>query len=276
MVFALGVPLLSLLYLFLSVSLMRIHAFAEASDVSSARLLIRIEKPALLTSLTIRIEVNDLMLDRKKTENYMVTDRDTYCPLGLGHCGTYTVRILKASLQDPFGLFSMRLRGDRETALTVRPQTSADQDIPSLQDLLPHAFRPKPDFSYSEIYEYRDYRPSDPIRSINWKLSQKRDSMIVREPQETAEKELRILLVLTSDGPANDRALAKLKGIQARMTEASRKYVLVCPSQKLVFPVASDDDLEKAMDGILRTKVTETDAPDKEDYFRVVTGGTER
>ena len=273
-IFALAIPVISMLYLFLSVCLLRIRAFPEASDAASARLMIRLERPLLFTSMQIRIETYDLMLDRKKTENYEITDRNAYCPLGIDHCGTYRIRILRARIHDPFGLFSMRVRGDRESVLTVRPQKADERDQPSLQELLPRSFRPKNDFSYSEIYEYRDYRPSDPIRSINWKLSQKKDSLVVREPQETAEKELRILLVLRADGPGNDRALAKLKGIHERMTEASRRYVLVCPSQKLLFTVASGDDLEKALDEILRTKITDAGTADKEDYFRVITGGT--
>lgn len=273
LVMVLGIPVLSLLYLGISASLMRMRIHSEAADAGSARILVHIERPVLLSRLMIKTETGDLMLGRKKTESFEITDKDTYCPLGLNHCGTYEIRILKASVHDPFGLFSMRIRGDRNSILTVYPGKDDAEDLPSLQELLPHSFRPKNDFSYSEIYEYRDYRPSDPIRNINWKLSGKRDSLIIREPQEISEKELRILLVLTEDGADNDRALAKLNGIHERMSEASRKYVLVSKNQKLLFRIASDDDFNKAVEDLLQTKIIENEPDEQDDYFCVITGG---
>ena len=65
----------------------------------------------------------------------------------------------------------------------------------------------------------RDYRPGDPLRSIHWKLSSKRDEPVVRETLEPIQP----LIVVTYDHfgtpEALDRTFARLYGLSRRLLE---------------------------------------------------------
>lgn len=53
--------------------------------------------------------------------------------------------------------------------------------------------------------EVREYQPGDPVRSIHWKLSQKLDKLLIREPEQQQTGEL--MLVINAADTYNDPAL---------------------------------------------------------------------
>lgn len=75
-----------------------------------------------------------------------------------------------------------------------------------------------------EDYDLRDYRPGDPLRSVHWKLSSKRDELVVRETLEPRQT----TLVLTYDhfgAPAAlDQTFARLCTLSWALLERGRPH----------------------------------------------------
>ena len=103
------------------------------------------------------------------------------------HSGRVRVSVRQLTCFDLFGLFRFRVRLPEEVcALTLAsPRTfsvetqisygeSADMDSDE------YSMR-KPGYDPSETFAIREYRPGDRIRQIHWKLTEKFDSLMVRD-----------------------------------------------------------------------------------------------
>ena len=84
--------------------------------------------------------------------------------------------------------------------------------------------RPRPGGGPGEDYDLREYRVGDPLRSVHWKLSSKKDELVVREtlePQQAA-------IVVTYDhfGPSEelDRAFAQLWALSRWLLQQDRPH----------------------------------------------------
>lgn len=101
------------------------------------------------------------------------------------HCGAIRLRVDHAVLQDWFGLWSSKPLTMSEEYLTVYP------DLFPLQIILAEHTTvtaegdrwsmTRPGTDPSETFAIREYLPGDPIRQIHWKLSQKIDTLMLRE-----------------------------------------------------------------------------------------------
>ena len=148
-------------------------------------------------------------------------------PLPTGHCGMLTFRLERLRVLDLLGIFALPV-----------PLSAPDGEVPVLPKYRPagpippvlgHAgrslgLRPKPGGGPAEDYDLRDYRPGDPMRTVHWKLSAKRDELVVREmlvPRRPA-------LVLTADHfglPGQvDQMLDKLQALSLALLERRERH----------------------------------------------------
>ena len=146
-------------------------------------------------------------------------------PLALPHCGRVGCRARGRAL-DLLGLIPLPLRMSGEAALLVLPR-EMDCPLPpelALEQRRGAALRPRPGGGPGEDYDLRDYRPGDPMKNIHWKLSSKRDELVVRETLEPRYAQV----VLTYDhfGPpeALDRAFARLAALSRALLEQERPH----------------------------------------------------
>ena len=113
------------------------------------------------------------------------------------HCGRVRCEIERLRVVDGLGLFALPI---------PRPQACAALALPRLLDLpLPPLLRgeteavgplkPRPGGGPGEDYDLRPYRAGDPVTTIHWKLSSKRDELVVRETLEPRQEGI----VLTFD-----------------------------------------------------------------------------
>ncbi len=131
-----------------------------------------------------------------------------YLPMETGHCGALTCRLERLWVWDMLGLFALpRPCPDGCAAAQVLPVVT-DRPLPPWREIAPDAGTLRPTLGgVGSDYDLRAYRPGDAMRAVHWKLSSKRDELIVREallpPEPTA------LLSIDHFGPpeALDRAL---------------------------------------------------------------------
>ena len=106
-------------------------------------------------------------------------------PVASRYCGQITLTVAEVKLYDPFRLFTRRKRPGLSVSALVLPAVqplntavdlSVDADVDS--DLFSTT---KSGEDLSEVFGIREYRPGDRLRSIHWKLSSKKDQLLVRE-----------------------------------------------------------------------------------------------
>lgn len=102
------------------------------------------------------------------------------------YCGRIRIWVNSLRLYDCFGLIGVPCKVDAVGHMTVQPETFA-MDITvapspnSAEDSDQYA-SDRPGADLSETYQIREYVPGDSPRQIHWKLSNKFDRLIVRDP----------------------------------------------------------------------------------------------
>lgn len=96
--------------------------------------------------------------------------------------GCLQARVRRVRVYDYLGLIGLSRRAPEPTQTSVLPAAKQPKPLPDLSVLRAITLNALPQGTFSELHDYRPYRPGDSVRSIHWKLSLKTDDYIVREP----------------------------------------------------------------------------------------------
>ena len=144
--------------------------------------------------------------------------------LRAAHCGTVALSLSDAAVQDWFGLYRRPLTLQSSRFITVEPPLFSIQIALAERESVAadgtrwssaHAGQDP-----SETFGFRAYTPGDPIRQIHWKLSQKTDSLMVRELGLPVAEE--VLLLLDTSVPAQEDAAEALDAAMTALLSLSR------------------------------------------------------
>lgn len=105
---------------------------------------------------------------------------------GSHYCGRIQISVPYVQLYDYFGVLGIKKRCDVTGTVTVLPETF-DMELhlvpaPNRADDSEIYSQERPGMDLSEIYQIREYVAGDSLRQIHWKLSNKFDRLIVRDP----------------------------------------------------------------------------------------------
>ena len=144
--------------------------------------------------------------------------------LRAAHCGTVALSLSDAAVQDWFGLYRRPLTLQSSRFITVEPPlfdiqiSFAERQSVSADGTRWSSAHAGQD--PSETFGFRTYIPGDPIRQIHWKLSQKTDSLMVRELGLPVAEE--VLLLLDTSVPAQEDAAEALDAAMTALLSLSR------------------------------------------------------
>lgn len=121
---------------------------------------------------------------RKKLKIYGCQNSNITFPIRTDECGRIKCRLIKFKVHDYLGLFSHTYQKEHISFINVYPLPKPPSPIPELPigDLMGITAKPKPGGGFAEDYDVRGYRVGDPINLIHWKLTSKRDEVMIREP----------------------------------------------------------------------------------------------
>lgn len=113
-----------------------------------------------------------------------------------GQCGYLTVEVSKCWLMDWFGFLPLPCIIGQTGKISVLPDTFVPGITLSLsataRDDAQNWSQTQKGNDLTEVFALRDYVPGDSLKQIHWKLSSKRQQLIVREPSLPVEKSLLI------------------------------------------------------------------------------------
>ena len=233
LLFVLLLPVLSLLLSLPAILSVRTELFA-GGDVRRGRegsVVLRVTTRFFLPPEVVKlsIEHKNLFLDarasREKVRIFGVCDGGKTFAADTERLGTVTCRIRYARCCDYLGLFAIPVRRGGPVSFAVLPNAEPPVPVPELVEPSPRIMKPKP-LGFSEEHELRPYREGDAINLIHWKLSQKYDETIVREPQELIRKNVVLSADLYADYRAQQSVLEQLRYLSDLLLENDVPYLL--------------------------------------------------
>ncbi|SDY21413.1 Protein of unknown function DUF58 [Ruminococcaceae bacterium YAD3003] len=211
-----------------------------------------------LSNCKVKMIIRDEMGDSQKYVTVKIHDNGvSKIPLDTSHCGAYSFKVNKLIVYDLLGFFRLSVKIEKADEVLVKP-------VPVMPEIMPDRFGfkaknlRKAKQPNSEIYDVKEYAPGDPIKSIHWKVSAKKDKLYVKEALEEYGGHSRVLLKLTNDRSVLDEHLGQLLFTSKYFLdrEVSHKVRVIPPDQsEIAFNIESTSDLERAMVKILHLSV---------------------
>ena len=189
------IPLVSLpMNLYLKKKLnIGIEAAVSQRKGDEGSITVTIHNPTMFPALRICCDVTVLnQLNREKHSQKIRTyalpkkKQKNILRVGSEYCGRIRIAVPKVVLYDCFGLIGIGYACETVAHITVQPDTFETAVIlvpnPSSSDDSELYSQDRPGMDLTETYQIREYVPGDSIRQIHWKLSNKFDKLIVRDP----------------------------------------------------------------------------------------------
>ena len=181
----------------------------SAGLLPAARLKLTLRFRNALTGREHRGEMVCQGLERRQTRSF---------PMASEHCGALSCQVLRARAYDLLGLFALPLTPPRPAQALIFPHPAPEDDVPGLARFLTRLTAAPGRLLRGEDYEIRDYQPGDPIRDIHWKLSAKRDGLVIREKLKTGRPQAILTLELSGAPERLDRVLSHLWTVSTRLS----------------------------------------------------------
>ena len=158
----------------------------------------------------VRMTIRELMSGAVQKHRFTCQIGTDYpVRLETDHCGTYVIDSIKVRVYDMFGLIPIPKKVELKGSIPVLPV----QRLPSIVEES-NGFRAKilskSNSPYSEIYDVREYMAGDPVKSVHWKMSAKKDDIMVREPQEETHGRARLVMPLHGSRDRVDQNLGEV------------------------------------------------------------------
>lgn len=176
---------------------------------------VKLENPTVFGALRVRCDVMvQNQLNRETMKQQILTwagpKKAQTCSLRVAsaYCGRLRIWVPQVVLYDCFGIFGIRCKCNAVTHMTVQAETFEPNVVlvpnPSTTDDSESYSQERPGADLTETFQLREYVPGDSPRQIHWKLSNKFDKLIVREPGLPISKNVLVFWERTgeSDAPA--------------------------------------------------------------------------
>ena len=209
----------------------------------------------------IRVEQQNLFTDERPTQqkirfsgrqkDKLVFEPDT------SRLGTVSYRIRSARACDYLGIFAVPIRRSGAVSITVMPDPERPVPEPELVEPSDRILKPKPQ-GFSEEHELRPYREGDAINLIHWKLSEKYDETIVREPQLLVRKNIILSVDLPKDYAELQSVMDQLHYLSDRLCDHGIPYLLHFGMQSVM--IRSNGEFERFLKTVLSEPMQEQKA----------------
>lgn len=199
-------------------------------------------------------ELNGLLYQTKKTWFLPGAGARVSLPAPAVHCGLLTGSLAQVWALDSLGLFWLPLRRGGPARMWVEPVPQS-ADLPPLPEEETPGVRPRPGGGPGEDYDPREYRPGDPLSSIHWKLSAKRDELVTRETLETVKPLPLLTMDPFGDADTLDATLDLLSGVSSQLLTLGRPHAVAwadpATGEVRRFPVHGEADLSRCLEALL-------------------------
>lgn len=189
--------------------------------------------------------------------------RDFKIPVDTSHCGRFIYVFKSIRYYDFLGLFFFTRKINKDFEITVMPIKTSPVAMPRLDAYKTKSYK-KSNSPYSEIYDIREYKEGDSLKNIHWKMTAKRDEMMVREPLDEDLQNARLVLVLLEDRDLMDKKLDEFVFISEYFLNhgVSHRVEVITSrnddrAHNMSYDVFEDSDISKMIYGVLGMRLPE-------------------
>lgn len=170
-----------------------IEAALSLRKGDEATITVKLNNPTIFAALRVRCDVvvqNQLNRETLKyhIHTWAAPKKTQKCGLRVAseYCGRLRAWVPQVVLYDCFGIFDIRCKSNAVTHMTVQAETFEPNVVlvpnPSATDDSESYSQERPGADLTETFQLREYVPGDSPRQIHWKLTNKFDKLIVRDP----------------------------------------------------------------------------------------------
>ena len=190
----------------------RVEAVAGLRKGDEGTITVKLENPTIFPALRVRCDVVvKNQLNRESGKQHILTwippKKSQQCTLRVGseYCGRLRIWVPQVILYDCFGIFGIRCKCDAVTHTTVQAETFEPVVVlvpnPNSADDSESYSQERPGSDLTETFQLREYVPGDSPRQIHWKLTNKFDKLIVRDPGLPVSKNVLVFWERTGESP---------------------------------------------------------------------------
>ena len=210
--------ILSMLFIRNSSLEIRTPEYAEMGAEASAILSLKSSKFMFLPVGGVWLSVKTPYGKKNYKPVFISEEKTVTFPLPTDKPGYAAAAVRRSRLFDFLGILPLSLNCGEITPMAVFPPEKEPETMPDTDRFQSQQYKPKAG-GFSEVYENREYRPGDPVKSIHWKLSLKSDSLIIKEPQTPLSRRM----VLAVETPSSDveriKNIGELRYISRKLLE---------------------------------------------------------
>lgn len=183
-------------------------------------------------------------------------------PLCPDLCGEVVLEVKSIEIWDLLGLVCWNKKTDVQTSFLVLPKRLGSEDADQIYPQISDGFSENESGSkrgqdYSEVSGVREYAQGDRVKDIHWKLSAKRDVLLVKERVSMSQEQLVIVPELSGGIQETEQVLAALYEILhtlADTVEARVYWPDPAGEDFLVRRVTEKSDIREVFAGIYQSK----------------------
>ena len=178
-----------------------LNSYARQGEVSYFE--IKLSNPSFFACLdaTLTIEISNSFFGTCGTKKVSVPIRaregfTLKLPITSYFPGMLKVNIVEVKIKDTIGFFRLRKKLLTSTEITVLPRnldSVTGENVDMEQGMLESEESSKKGNDFSDVQEIREYIPGDKLMSIHWKLSAKRDILMVKDRVSMSDKQMVVL-----------------------------------------------------------------------------------
>ena len=261
LVLLLAVPVIAFIVALVASLTLRVKTECPGVTIKGNPAFLRLKVEGIASVLSfyrIRMITTDHMAGTKEKIGLTIYDNGvTKIPLDTKHCGAYTYKLGKLRVYDLLGFFHFDINLNKDVELLVRPSPEMPGYMPDMYGFKAKNLR-KSKKPNSEIYDIRDYQLGDPVKTIHWKMSAKKEKLLVKESLEEYGGYSRVILQLTDDRDEMDLHLGQILFTSRFFIDHEVAHIIrVIPpdSREVAFNIESNIDLEKALAIIMHMRI---------------------
>lgn len=251
-------PIISLSFLWILKKNLVIDIFAQEEEGTveeKRKLCLKIENPKIAMALDAKItlDIENLFYLSKGTTELSVPvllkkNRIIYLPFRFDLCGKIRCSIKKIEIWDILGIFSASYDGKGKTTILVLPKTTFSDR--SWKSELSAGVTESEESNakgndFSEITGIREYHAGDRMKDIHWKISAKKEKMMVKERVSMSDERMFVVIDLNGTKEQTELVLETLYSILKDIKNNMNTKVCWWNASDGDFSIVSVDEVEK-------------------------------
>lgn len=180
-------------------------------------------------------------------------------PVDSSHCAVLRYTVASAKICDMFGLFAIRKKSVAVAETCVFPKPINPDVMPDFSNLNAKQLKKSND-PYTEIYDVRDYMTGDLPKHIHWKISAKKDKLLVKEAQEEILTNSNIYLHVDDDLDKFDYEAGILVFLSEYLLNREMEHKVCAVFDDVyskTFDIKTKRDMDQAVLTVLKTKLSD-------------------